>query len=215
MISTVIFDLDGLLADSETLHCRSYQDVLATRAIVIEEDEYAEHWIRCGLGIDEFAEARGLDLDTVAVRRDKAVRFKELVASDLEPMPGAHQVLERIAGNKRLALATGSYGADAFSIIDGLGIREFFEYIATKESTPRLKPHPDPWLHVAERLGVAPAECVVLEDAEKGVIAAERAGMVSIAVPNRFTRDTDLSQAAVVLESLDEVTLTLIDSLDT
>ena len=55
----------------------------------------------------------------------------------------------------------------------------------------------------------------MLEDAEKGVIAAERAGMVSIAVPNRFTRDTDLSQAAVVLESLDEVTLTLIDSLDT
>ena len=213
MITTVIFDLDGLLADSETLHCKAYQDTLGSLGVTISEAEYAEFWIRRGLGINEFAGICDADLDTKEVRRRKAIRFQELVDTALVPMPGALDVVQRLHGHKRLALATGSYAADAMAIIDRLDLTKNFEYIATKESTPRLKPHPDPWLHVAEQLDVTPAECVILEDAQKGILAAVAADMRSICIPNRFTRNTDLSQATIRLEHLDEVTLELIDSL--
>ena len=85
--------------------------------------------------------------------------------------------------------------------------------MATNESVARVKPHPDLFLYVAERLGVTAAECVVLEDAEKGVLAAHAAGMKVIAVPNPHTRDNDFSKATRVVSSLAEVTLPLLDSL--
>jgi putative hydrolase of the HAD superfamily len=74
-----------------------------------------------------------------------------------------------------------------------------------------MKPAPDLFLRAAERLGVAPSGCVVVEDAEKGVIAASRAGMRAIAIPNRFTQDNDFSRASRVLYSLEELTVELVD----
>ena len=78
----------------------------------------------------------------------------------------------------------------------------------------RLKPHPDVFLHVAEQLGVPPAACVVLEDAEKGVVAAHAAGMKVIAVPTIHTRDNDFSKATLVVPSLEHVSLAMLDALN-
>ena len=87
------------------------------------------------------------------------------------------------------------------------------EVIATYESAPRRKPHPDVLLYVAARLGVALTECVALDDAEKGIVAAHAAGMKSIAVPTDDTRHNDFSKATLVLPSLEAISLELIDSL--
>jgi beta-phosphoglucomutase len=213
MISTVIFDLDGLLTDTERLHCQAWRQTLADQGIEVSEAEYAEHWIRAGLGIDGFVRLRGLPHDPDVLRRSKMGAYVALLETSLCLMPGALALVETLHGKKRLALATSSYGDTAELILRRLDLVRYFEVVATNESVARVKPHPDLFLHVAERLGVAAAECVVLEDAEKGVLAAHAAGMKVIAVPTPHTRGNDFSKATRVVSSLAEVTLPLLDSL--
>ncbi len=207
MISTVIFDLDGLLADTEKLHCGSYQDVFGELGLTMSDAQYDEHWIRDGKGIDDFISENGLDVDPEIIRPMKASRYDALVRSSVEPMPGALAVLDRLQGQKTLALATASYASSAAAVMETLEIEGYFACIAAKDDVDRVKPFPDIFLFVAEQLGVEPCECVVIEDAEKGILAAAAAGMPSIAVPNVHTQGNDFSKASMVLKSLDELSL--------
>ena len=212
MISTVIFDLDGLLADSEKLHRQAYQDVLGKQGITVTNGEYEDHWIRAGKGIDDFARDRDLDLNIDSVRGDKAERYRQLVQETLQPMPGALSLLEKLVGKKTCALASASYRDSVDWVLGKLSIADYFAVIATQADVERLKPFPDIFLYTAENLNVKPSSCVVIEDAEKGVIAASEAGMKCIAVPNEHTRNNDFSRATIVVSSLEDVTLELFDS---
>jgi len=214
MCDAVIFDLDGLLADTERLHRIAYQSALAERGIHITDEEYDDNWVRQGRGIADFAQERGITVDFDVVRDAKRQRYRLLVADEAQPMPGALDILERLKGRKRLALATASYGHDAMAVLKALAMTAYFEVIASNMDVERRKPYPDIFLHVAGKLGVDPSQCVVLEDSEKGVRAARAAGMACIAVPNVHTRDHDFSEASVVVESLHDVTQELIGSLN-
>ena len=214
MISTVIFDLDGLVSDTEPLHCAAWRRTLADIGVDLSEEEFCDHWIRAGLEITDFDRLRGLDHDPEVLRRAKLALYTDLLGASLRPMPGAVELIAALHGRKRLALATSSFAATVELILETLGVARYFETIATHESVTRLKPHPDVFLLVAERLGVPPAECLVLEDAEKGVLAAHAAGMKVIAVPTVHTRDNDFSKATLVVRSLEDVSPELLDSLD-
>jgi HAD superfamily hydrolase (TIGR01509 family) len=213
MITTLIFDLDGLLADTEKLHCRAYQDALAKFGFKLTENHYSEHWILKGGSIGEFITARGLDIDPELVRLTKAERYEELVVSTAEPMPGANSILSRMTGWKKLALATSSYEDAAYAVLKALNIGVYFSCIATRSTVTRIKPFPDLFLYVARSLGEKPDNCLVFEDSEKGIIAAQAAGMKSIAVPNIHTFDHDFSKATVIVPSLEVVTRELIESI--
>jgi HAD superfamily hydrolase (TIGR01509 family) len=213
MITTVIFDLDGLLADTERLHCLAYQEALQIYGAVLTQAEYAEHWVRAGKGIGEWLLARGLALDPTEVRAHKARRYLDLLIASLQPMDGALVLLESLYGRKKLALASSSYRDAVEGVLEGLRITHYFDTVVTGLDVPRVKPAPDIFLAAARSVGAAPSECVVLEDAEKGVIAAHRAGMVCIGVPNEHTRNHDFTKAARVCASLHEITVELIDSL--
>ena len=213
MVSTVIFDLDGLLADTERLHRQAYQEVLGRHGVTLTDAEYDEHWILRGRGIGDLIAGRGLDLEPDVLRAEKARRYNDLVAAQAQPMPGALELLRRLRGRKRLALATSSYRDAAEAVLAALVIADFFELVGTGNDVARVKPDPALFLFVAARMGVAPADCVVLEDSGKGIVAARAAGMRCIAVPNEHTRDHDFSQADQVVASLGCVTLSLLDAL--
>ena len=207
MITTVIFDLDGLLADTEKLHRTAYQEACEEFGYVLPDQHYDDHWIRDGKGIVEYLAARQLSLSADEIRARKAKRYERLVRSSAEPMPGAIAALDLLRTKLRIALATSSYRDAAYAVLQTLGIEGKFEHIATKESVERLKPFPDVFLGVATALGVSPGQCVVVEDAQKGILAADSAGMSSIAVPTAQTRNNDFSKATVMLRSLEELTL--------
>jgi len=213
MITTLIFDLDGLLADTEKLHCMAYQDALAKFGFKLTENDYSEHWILKGGSIGEFIAVRGLDIDPELIRLAKAERYEELVVSTADPMPGAISILSRMTGWKKLALATSSYEDAAYAVLKALNIGVYFSCIATRSSVTRIKPFPDLFLYVARALGEAPENCLVFEDSEKGIIAAQAAGMKSIAIPNIHTFDHDFSKATVIVPSLEEVTRELIENI--
>lgn len=205
MITTVIFDLDGLLADTERLHMQAYQQALLAHGVGLTEEEYAEHWIRAGLGVDEFVAGRQLALAPDAVWQGKMQFYQGLLETSLHAMPGAPELIDKLYGHKRLAVASSSYRASVEQVLQRLDFARYMEVIAAHEDAKQGKPAPDIFLYVARRLKVEPYECVVIEDAEKGILAAQRAGMKSIAVPNRYTQDNDFSAASCVVGALSEV----------
>jgi len=213
MITTAIFDLDGLLADTEPLHCRAYQLALFEQGVGLTAADYGEHWVRSGKGIHEWVGNHGLDLDPVALRARKAIHYQDLLRASLRAMDGAQALLNRLAGNMRIGLASSSYRDAIDGVIHGLGIANYFDAIVSGLDVARVKPAPDIFLEAAHRLGVEPGECAVLEDAEKGVLAAYAAGMRCVAVPNDFTQDHDFSKATYVCSSLNDVTVNLLRNL--
>ena len=215
MIHAVIFDLDGLLADTECLHCRAYQMALLEHGVQLRDWDYAEHWVRYGKGIADWIAMRGLELDPHALRLRKAQHYLDLLRSSLRPMEGALDLLELLHGRTKLALASSSYRDAIDGVLAGLGIRHFFKVIVSGLDVAHVKPAPDIFLKAARDLGVEPERCVVLEDAEKGVIAARLAGMRCIAVPNDYTRHHDFSQATTICSSLKEITDEFLTRLET
>jgi len=213
MLTAVIFDLDGLLADTERLHCRAYQTALWECGVSLSEADYVEHWVRCGKGIVEWLDMHCLDLEPDAVRARKSEHYLASLGSSLRPMDGALELLNALHGTKRNALASSSYRDAVDGVLRGLNIAHFFEVIVSGLDVPRVKPAPDIFLKAASQMGVNPSECLVLEDAEKGVLAACHAGMRCIAVPNQHTKHHDFSKATRVCKSLAEVTPALLDSL--
>jgi HAD superfamily hydrolase (TIGR01509 family) len=211
MITTVIFDLDGLLADTEPLHCRAYQMALQEKNLTLTEADYAEHWVRSGKGIVEWLQERGLTFNAQEIRATKSQRYLELLSSSLRPMEGAVEVLQVLAGKKTLALASSSYREAVDGVLQGLRLTHYFKAVVSGLDVAKVKPAPDIFLAAALRVGAKASECLVLEDAEKGVIAAFHAGMRCIAVPNAYTRHHDFSKATRVCASLREVTLELIE----
>ncbi|UCF13964.1 MAG: HAD family phosphatase [Phycisphaerales bacterium] len=136
-----------------------------------------------------------------------------MVAEGVEPMPGSRELLCSLQGRKAMALATSSYAKDAHAVLGVLGFEVFFSCIIAKSDVERMKPYPDIFLLAANEMNAAPAECVVIEDAEKGVLAAYAAGMKCIAVPNVHTADNDFSKATLVVYLLEQITCELIDRL--
>lgn len=213
-IDAVIFDLDGLLADTECLHCRAYQMALLEHGVQLEDADYAEHWVRFGKGIVDWVTMQGLKLDPHALRLRKAQHYLDLLASSLRPMDGAMDLLKFFRGKMKTALASSSYRDAIDGVLAGLGIADSFDVIVSGLDVAQVKPAPDIFLKAARRLEVKPSKCLVLEDAEKGVIAAHRAGMRCIVVPNDYTRHHDFSKATTICSSLKEITADFLKRLD-
>lgn len=214
MIPALIFDLDGLLVDTESLHCRAYQMALQEHGVELRDADYAEHWVRFGKGIADWLSLRSSPLDPHALRLRKAQHYLNLLISSLRPMEGALELLESFHGRTKIALASSSYRDAIDGVLTGLGIEHYFEVIVSGLDVAQVKPAPDIFLKAARDLGVEPSQCLVLEDAEKGVTAAHLAGMRCIAVPNRHTRHHDFSKATKICSSLKEITVDLLRSLD-
>jgi HAD superfamily hydrolase (TIGR01509 family) len=204
MIRALIFDMDGLLVDSEPLAAKAMDTFLANyglerredvhrqllgrrlpEAIAIVRDSYAmEHPLQTL--IDEYGEMR------VAALRG-AVR----------PMPGARETIAfgRSAGLK-IGLATSGMRAHAAISLDETGLTGLYDAEVTGDEVERGKPAPDLFLLAAERLGVIPQECIVFEDAPNGVIAARAAGMRVAAVPATGHQVNFPEEPDVILRSL-------------
>ena len=200
----VIFDMDGVLINSEPLHFLATQEVLATYGVPMSEAEYFGRYI-----VYSDWEIMELLLPDASVRpaaaQAKSRRYLELVASGIPPFPDGLGLLSRTDG-WRVALATGSMRHEAELALRALGIRERFQAIVAREDCVLGKPNPEPFLRAADGLGVSPARCVVIEDSPGGIQAAKAAGMACVAVTHSCARE-QLLGADLVVDDLGEVDL--------
>ena len=213
MPGAIIFDLDGVLLDSEGLQYAAYSQVLAPYGVQVSRAEYARNWIAEGRGPEYAVETFGLPLSPAELRARKAPAYQALLRVDARLMPGAIAALTRLHIAAPLGLATNSTREEVEFVMQHFDLRRFFTALITREDYDKAKPEPDAFRTAAARLHRAPAECLVIEDAPRGVLAAHRAGCRVIAVPNEFTRGNDFSLAAAVVQRLDELTVELVERL--
>jgi len=200
----VIFDMDGVLINSEPLHFLATQEVLATYGVPMSEADYFGRYI-----VYSDWEIMELLLSDASARpaaaQAKSRRYLELVASGIPPFPDGLELLRRTDG-WRVALATGSMRHEAELALRALGIRDCFQAIVAREDCVHGKPNPEPFLRAADGLGVSPARCVVVEDSPGGIQAAKAAGMACVAVTHSCARE-QLLGADLVVDDLGEVDL--------
>lgn len=211
----VIFDMDGLLVDTETCDYEAWRELHDAHSVELTlpaycysaglygswEKMYEELGAQCGRTPEELHAVRD-------------PRFRELVAERLRPSPELVDLLRRLreAGVKR-GIASSSDSDWVAYLLDGLGLRHEFQAIATGHDVAQRKPAPDVYLLAAERLAVDPTRCVALEDSSHGIEAARAAGMRVITIPNIVSAHQDLSLAHARVPHFGDVTLELLAEL--
>jgi HAD superfamily hydrolase (TIGR01509 family) len=207
MIQAILFDLDGLMVDSEPHSIASWQAVLARRGVAFDQPTLDRI---LGLRLSETAQMT-IDLFHLSDRADDLAREKtEYQITHLDghvaAMPGLIELLDEI-DRRSVSKAIASSGIRRYvqAVLKATQLTERFSTIVTGEDVINGKPAPDVFLKAAQSLNVDPPHCLVLEDAPAGVHAAKAANMMCIAVPNGHTRQLDLSLADEVLPSLSAV----------
>ena len=204
MIKAVLFDMDGLLVDSETLAMKVVIKVCEELGIPLlggQEKNVvgvtAEHFFRNLMGSDDAAIQVALDKFTEV--------YEQLIKTELVIFDGAKTLpAELKAKGLRIALVSGSTPAQIDIVLNQLGTKDLFEVIISEKDITHSKPSPEGYLLAAEKLGLSPDECLVIEDAEAGVAAAKAAGIKVIGVHN--AGDQDLSAADAIYDTLSELT---------
>jgi HAD superfamily hydrolase (TIGR01509 family) len=216
-VRAVIFDMDGLLVDSEPLWVRAEIEVFGEVGLVLGEEDCAH---TKGLRVDDviayWHQRHPWDRRTPKEVESRLVaRVAELVRTEGRALPGvAHAIAVARAGGRRLALASSSPLLIIDATLERLGLVETFDVVRSAQSEALGKPHPAVFLATAEALAVPAVECLVLEDSLTGVIAAKAARMPCIAIPfDHPNHDARFAIADAVLGSLSEVTAPLIASL--
>jgi HAD superfamily hydrolase (TIGR01509 family) len=206
--SCVVFDFDGLLADSEPFHYLAYNEVFERYGHTLGKEEYWIEWTSKGKGIAGEIERHNLnlDVDPVDMRQQKFELYSRYCESgDIKLFPEALALVKSLIPTHKLAIASGSWTKDIRSILKNAGALSHFPVILGKESAPREKPHPDIFLKAAQVLEQPPESCLVMEDALKGLHAATKAHMPCLIIKNRLNQNIDFSGADLVLSSLAEL----------
>jgi len=216
-VKAVVFDFDGVIANSEPLHFSAFRDVLGDVGIPFGEQEYYAAY----LGYDDIgvfralSRARGLGWSMEDVSRlvaQKAVRMEILEREGSVLFPGASDAIARLAGSFPLAIASGALRAEILRVLEGAALDRFFRVVVAAEDTPASKPAPDPYLLAVSSLSrqigqdLAPAECVAIEDSKWGLESARRAGLRTIGITHTYSADL-LGPVDLAIDSLNDLTV--------
>jgi len=199
----VIFDMDGVIVDSEPYSMRALVDVLREHGVEPTVEELRRSYGRkIGEDLVDYFRAHGVTADLGAAVARKRRRYFELAAGKLRPFPGVLTLLDRIRDRGyRIGLASsGDRDKVAFSM-RALDLDGRFAIVVTGDDIGRSKPDPEIYLTAVGRLGVEPAACLAIEDAPNGVRSAKRAGLGCLAVTNSVSRE-ELGEADLVVASL-------------
>ncbi len=216
MIDAVIFDMDGLLVDSEPVWDRARLDMAARLGKDWNKDDHHAIMGTSTQGwVDYMIKRWDLKLSPEEVEDEIAARMVALYEREIPFLPGAVAAVKLASANFPTGLASGSIRKLIDLVTAAPEVADRFRVILSADEVARGKPHPDVYLEAAQRLGVKPDRCVCLEDSSNGILAGKNAGLKVVAVPDpRFpARPEVVAQADVVLGSLEEVSLELLKGL--
>ena len=221
MLQAIVLDFDGVVVNSEPLHLRAFQEVLAVEGQALSAQEYYDVYV----GLDDvgmfnaFAEHRGLPGDAAWVRQmvtSKAARMQVLLAEGSPLFAGAADRIRELAAAVPIAIASGALRQEILHVLEAAGLTSAFSVIVAAGETARGKPAPDPYAQavtlLARLTGIAmnPSRVVAVEDTIQGLASAREAGLRTVAVTTTYPPEA-LAEADVVVSSLREVSIELLE----
>jgi HAD superfamily hydrolase (TIGR01509 family) len=215
VIDAVVFDMDGVLIESEEIW-----DTIRETYVRERGGRYDEEIQRAMMGMSSrewsryLHETAGLTESPETINADVVQRMLAAYHDHLPLLEGAVAAVHRLAARYPLAVASSSNRPLIDAVLDVSGLQGSFQATVSSEEVARGKPAPDVYLEAARRLGVAPERCAAIEDSHSGIRSAGAAGMLVVAMPNpSYPPDAEaLAQADVVIRSLDELTPELLAS---
>lgn len=215
MIETVIFDLDGVLIDSESAWAEVRQEFVLERG-----GRWYDHTQQDMMGMSSGEWSRfirdrlGVDMPAQDISADVVQRLALLYRDRLPLLPGGHGVVERLAVRWPLGLASSSNRELIDLVLEIAHLADCFQATVSSEEVAHGKPAPDVYIEAARRLGAEPSRCAAVEDSHNGILSAVAAGMRVVAIPNHaFPPGREaLAKADRMLRSLDQLTPEVIEA---
>jgi beta-phosphoglucomutase family hydrolase len=203
----ILWDLDGVLADTAAFHLEAWRQIFEALGRGFSEDDFKRTF-----GLRNQAVLRDVlggipreELEDLGRRKDEL--YRGLIQGNLVPLAGVERLLRYLKEDgKKMAVVSSTARENVRLILSSLGLDGYFETIVAGEDVTRGKPDPQGFLLAAERLGVAPGDCLVVEDAPDGIEAGRRAGMKCVGVATTHPTEA-LAQADLVVRSLEEPAL--------
>lgn len=205
-IAAVIFDMNGVIVDDEPLHEKAFKKTFEELGYSLSSEEYLE--IFAGrtdkAGFELAFKRKSIKADIKECLKRKSYHYQMLAKNNLKPFPGIIVFICAAYNNYPIALASSSFLKEIDVVLTTFGIREMFKVIVSCEDVKHGKPHPEMYITTAQRLGVNPLNCLVIEDSQNGILAAKAAKMKCLAVTNTYP-PKDLYLADLVIESFEDV----------
>jgi len=224
-LQAIVFDFDGVIADSEPLHLKAYQQALAEDGLLLDRDEYFARY----LGYDDvgmlqaLARDRGLawtDRHVTALVARKGMKLQAMLEGDEVLFAGAAAFVRAAAAEVPIAIASGALRHEIVQIVNAAGLGDLFSAIVASGDTPESKPSPAPYVLAFERLQQASRKtldrrrCVAIEDSVWGLESARGAGLRCVGVTTSYPA-AELTGAELVVGGLSTLTLPMLEDLVT
>lgn len=224
-LHAIVFDFDGVIADSERLHLRSYQDILAPEGITISTEDYLAKY----LGYDDVGVFKAVGHDHGVTMDDRRVsdliarkgeRYESLAAAGEMLFPGAADFIRAaVAADVPIAIASGALTHEIEEVLQRAGLRPLVPVIVGADQTERSKPHPDPYRTAFAKLRAHTGRdliawrSVAIEDSRWGLVSARGADLRCVAVTNTYAEAELRADAELVVSGLEALTLDALDAL--
>ena len=203
MFRAAVFDMDGLMIDSEKIYWAVGRQIAQEFGKTVSDRTLGRMMGRSPLdSVAIYAQDLGLTQSPRELLEMREARVQRRLEQGVDPMPGLMQALDQLKPHYKLAIATSAKMYLVKIVLSQLKLASYFDAVQTSDEIVHGKPDPEIYLRVIQKLGVMPAETVVLEDSSNGALAGKRAGGYVIAVPSQYTRDQDFSFADYVAGDL-------------
>lgn len=214
MSKAVIWDMDGVIADTAPYHFKAWQEVFQKRDVNFTEEDFRRNFGQRNDTIIRNVLGEGLSPSEIdAIADEKEIDFRQRVSQHIKPLPGAIKLLKSLGKHGfKIALASSAPIENIRLVTQGLGINNYFYSIVSGWDVTEGKPNPQVFLLAAKKLGVKPKNCIVIEDAVAGITAAKRAGMRCLAITNTRPK-TSLVEADLIVDTLEAVRVSDLEQL--
>jgi len=225
MLKAIIFDFDGVIADTEHLHLKAFQLTFIEKGIELSDEDYFANYLAYDdkTLFRELLQDRNFEHDEELISdfiNRKSEHFENVLKGNILVLEGVPEFISRISGKYPLAIGSGALRSEIIEILESVGLREHFEIIVSADEVINCKPDPEVFIEALRRLNnldsvsetISPHECLVIEDSTSGIQAAHSAGMKCLAITNSYTAEK-LSEAELIIESLKAISVEELEDL--
>lgn len=199
---TLLFDNDGVLVDTEPVFFAATREIFSSIGIELTEQWFIEEQLRFNTSPWELPETKRFSADEIALfRQMRDDLYTTRLRQGVTLMPGVMSTLQALHGDYRLAVVTSSKKSHLQVIFQSAGIGHFFDFLITQDDITHQKPHPEAYLRAIMLAGGKAEQCMVIEDSERGLTAAKKAGLSCVVIPNHLSGNQDYAQADAILDS--------------